>query len=287
MLNDALITPFASDFMQRALIVALLVGVLAPVVGTWVVLRRMANLGDAMGHGTLAGVGLAFALGVDVLIGALGAGVAMAVVLATLPRDARIGHEANVSIVGVALFAIGIIVVSHLRTGVELTHFLFGRILTVDTTDVVVNIVLTAGALTVVAVLFGDLRLATFDPVHASQVGVHVRRVDTVLLVLLAITIVISLKTVGTLMATALLVAPAATARLLTRDAARMTAAGAAIGVVTVVTGLLTAYHLDSAPGATIALVATSGYLLTTALVRFGHWRKSSTAAHHRRTAVA
>jgi ABC-type Mn2+/Zn2+ transport system permease subunit len=247
----------------------------------------MANLGDAMGHGTLAGVGVAFALGVDVLAGALGAGVVMAIVLAALPRDARIGHEANVSIVGVALFAVGIIVVSRLRTGVELTHFLFGRVLTVSTSDVVVNLVLTAVALTAVAALFGDLRLATFDPVHAAQVGVHVRRVDAALLVLLAVTIVISLKTVGTLMATALLVAPAATARLVTRDVARMTLVGAAIGVVTVVTGLLTAYHLDSAPGATIALVAASGYLVTTTSVRLRRWRTSRTTAHRRWPAVA
>jgi ABC-type Mn2+/Zn2+ transport system permease subunit len=286
-MNDLVIAPFSSGFMQRALIVALLVGVLAPVVGTWVVLRRMANLGDAMGHGALAGVGLAFALGVDVLIGALGAGVAMAIVLAALPRDRRIGHEANVSIVGVALFAVGIIVVSRLRTGVELTHFLFGRVLTVSTTDVIINLVLTVVALGVVAALFGDLRLATFDPVHAAQVGVHVRRVDAALLVLLAITIVISLKTVGTLMATALLVAPAATARLLTRDVARMTAVGAGIGIVTVVTGLLAAYHLDSAPGATIALVAASGFLVTTASVRLRRWRKSRRTAHRPRAAVA
>jgi manganese/iron transport system permease protein len=247
--------PFATDFMKRALAVAVLVGVLSPIVGTWIVLRRLAYLGDAMSHATLAGVGLAFAAGASVLLGALGAGIVMAGLLLVLSANRRLGQDAIIGVIETAMFSIGVIVIGRVDTGVELSHFLFGQVLTVTRGDVTASFVLTLVAVGVIVLLFGDLRMATFDPVHARQVGVRVGLVHGVLLLLLAITIVVSLRTVGTLMSVAMLVTPAATARLVTRSVATMTVVGAALGVLSAVTGLILQYHLDSPPGATIALV--------------------------------
>lgn len=250
--------PFQAEFMRRAFLAAIIIGVVAPVVGTWVVLRRMANLGDAMSHGTLSGVGLAYAAGADVVFGAIGAGVVIAVLLLVFSSNRRLGQETVIAVIGTAFFALGVVVISRLDTGVELTHFLFGRVLTVTWGDIWLNLALGTGAVLVVAVLFGELRLATFDHVQAEQVGVHVELVQSVLVLLLAVVVVVSLQAVGTVMAVTMLVTPAATARLVARTLRQMTLLGVAFGVTEGVAGLMLAYHLSSAPGATIGLVAAA-----------------------------
>ena len=252
--------PFQAEFMQRAFLAAIIIGVVAPVVGTWVVLRRMANLGDAMSHGTLAGVGIAYAAGVNVLLGAMGAGLVIALLLVAFSSNRRLGQETVITVLGTAFFALGVVVISRLDTGVELTHFLFGRVLTVQWNDIWLNLGLGAAAVLVVAMLFGELRLATFDHVQAEQVGVRVELVQGVLVVLLAIVVVISLRTVGTVMTVTLLVTPPATARLLAHNLRQMTLWGVAFGVGEAIVGLMLSYHLSAAPGATIGLVAAATF---------------------------
>jgi iron/zinc/copper transport system permease protein len=255
--------PFQAEFMRRAFLAAIVVGAVAPVVGTWVVLRRMANLGDAMSHGTLAGVGLAYAAGIDVLFGAMGAGLVIAALLLLFSSNRRLGQETLIAVFGTAFFALGVVVISRLDTGAELTHFLFGRLLTVGWSDLWLNIGLGGGAVLVVLALFGELRLSTFDHVQAEQVGVHVELVQGILVVLLAAVTVISLRTVGTVMSVTMLVTPAATARLFARTLARMTGWGVVFGVSEAVFGLILSYHLDAAPGATIGLVAAAVFAVT------------------------
>lgn len=269
--------PFQSGFMQRALVATVIIGVVAPVVGTWVVLRRMANLGDAMAHGTLAGVGLAYAAGVNVVVGALGSGVLLAALLLTFSSNRRLGQETVVTVLGTAFFAIGVVVISRLDTGVELTHFLFGRVLTVQWSDIWLNLALGGAAVVAVLLLFGELRLATFDHVQAEQVGVRVELVQGVLVVLLALVVVISLRAVGTVMSVTMLVTPAATARLIARNLRQMTLLGVAFGVGEGVAGLLLSYHLGAAPGATIGLVAVAVFAVV-----FGITLPRRMPHHHR-----
>ncbi len=259
-----LVDPFTSGFTQRAALTCVLIGVLAPTVGTWIVLRRLAYLGDAMSHATVGGVAVAFAIGgaSSIVVGALGAGVVMALLLALLSANRRIGQDAVIGVIESALFAIGVIIISRLETSRELTHVLFGDLLTVRWTDVWLNLGLTVGSVIVVALLFGDLRMSTFDPAHASQVGVRVQAVQVVLLLLLAITVVVSLRTVGTLMSVAMLVTPAATARLVTNDVRSMTFIGIAVGVISSLVGFVAAYHLDASPGAVIALTAALAFAI-------------------------
>ncbi|MFZ9481859.1 MAG: metal ABC transporter permease [Ilumatobacteraceae bacterium] len=251
-----LLDPFRAEFMQRALVATLVIGIVAPVVGTWVVLRRMANLGDAMAHGTLAGVGIAYAIGVDVLFGAVGAGLLLATLLVTFSGNRRLGQETVVTVLGTAFFGLGVVVISRLDTGVELTHFLFGRVLTVGWGDIWLNIALGGAAVATVLALFGELRLATFDHVQAEQVGVRVELVQAILVVLLAVVVVISLRAVGTVMSVTLLVTPAATARLFARSLRQMTTWAVLLGVTEGFVGLVSSYHLEAAPGATIGLTA-------------------------------
>ena len=260
--------PFQLQFMQRALLATLVIGVVAPAVGTWVVLRRMANLGDAMSHGTLAGVGIAYAAGVNVLLGALGAGIVLAALLLALSANRRLGSEALIAVLGTASFALGVVVISRLDTGVELTHFLFGRVLTVSWNDLALNAALGAGALAVIAVLFNELRIATFDHVHAEQVGVRVELVQAVLIVLLSVVVVVSLRAVGTIMSVTMLVTPPATARLFARTLRSMTWWAIAFGVSEGVVGLIVSYHLGrgAAPSATIALVSAAVFGLVFAI---------------------
>lgn len=250
--------PFQAEFMRRAFLATLIIGIVAPVVGTWIVLRRMANLGDAMSHGTLAGVGIAYAAGANVLFGAMAAGLVMAALLLVFSSNRRLGQETVIAVLGTAFFAIGVVVISRLDTGVELTHFLFGRLLTVEWSDIWLNLALGGGAVLVVLLLFGELRLATFDHVQAEQVGVRVELVQAVLVVLLAVVVVVSLRSVGTIMSVTMLVTPAATARLVARTLRQMTVLGIVFGISEGFVGLILSYHLSSAPGATIGLVSAT-----------------------------
>jgi ABC-type Mn2+/Zn2+ transport system permease subunit len=230
--------PYSFEFMQRALGAALLVGVLSPLVGTWVVLGRLSYLGDAMGHASLSGVAVAYLAGWSIVVGALGAGLVMAALMAVLARNPRLRSDAIIGIVEVALFAVGVIIISRADSiSVDLTHF-----------------------------LFGDLRAAAFDPLHAGLVGVRVSALRLVQFAALAIAVVVSLQSVGLLMSIAMLIVPAAAARLWSTTLLQMTLLACATGVTSAVVGLTLAYHLASAPGATIALTAVGILAVSAAL---------------------
>lgn len=270
-----LVEPYASGFMQRALLAALLVGVLAPMVGVWVVLRRLAYLGDAMSHSVLAGVAAAYLLGHSITVGALAAGALMAVLIGVLAAHPRLRPDAVIGVVETALFGLGVVLISR-RQGsiaVDLNHFLFGQITVVDEGDLVLNAALVVAGGGLLLWLGRDLLAATFDPGHAGLVGVRVGAVGHVLLVVLAAAIVVSLQTVGLLMSVAMLVTPAAAARLCTNRVTTMTAVAVAIGVTSAFVGLTASYHLASPPGATVALAAVAAFAVTavaTALGRAG-----------------
>jgi ABC-type Mn2+/Zn2+ transport system permease subunit len=253
---DWLIDPFRSEFMQYALAAALIVGVTAPAIGVWLVLRRLAYLGDALSHATIGGVGLAYLLGIPLLIGGLVAGTIMGLLMAVLERHRRLGGDAIVGTVETGLFAVGLIILSRNGTGVELSHFLFGQITTVTGSELAVDLFLGAAVLGALWFTRLDLKMATFDQRHGTSVGVNVSALRLMLMVTLTAAVVVSLSTVGVLMSIALLIIPPATARLLTERVSTMTAVAVADGVVVSVAGLIVSYHLGTPPGATIALVA-------------------------------
>jgi ABC-type Mn2+/Zn2+ transport system permease subunit len=258
-------TLFEGEYL-KALVGACIIGVVAPVVGTWIVLRRMANLGDTMSHGTLAGVGIAYAAGANVLLGALGSGVVIAVLLILFSANQRLGHEAIIAVMGSALFALGIIIISRIDTTQELEHILFGDVLQLTWGEIGFNLVIGSAAIGVVLLLFSELRLASFDHVQAEQVGVHVELVQAILVVLLAVVVVISLRTVGSIMSVSMLVTPAATARLVSPTLRRMTVVGVVLGVSEGVAGVALGQALDAPPGATISLLAAAVFAVAYAI---------------------
>jgi ABC-type Mn2+/Zn2+ transport system permease subunit len=255
-----LVEPYTTSFMQRALLAALLVGVAAPAVGVWIVLRRLAYLGDAMSHGLLAGVAVAFALGGSTTLGALAAAAVMALLIGVLTAHPRLREDAVIGVVGTGLFALGVVLVARRSgaLGVDLTHLLFGQITVVDEADLALNAALVVGVVAALWLLHRDLLAATFDPAHAALVGVPVGLLRHVLLLLLAAAIVVSLQTVGLLMSVAMLVTPAAAARLLAGRVATMTVVAVGIGVTSAWLGLTLSYHLAAPPGASVALVAAA-----------------------------
>lgn len=246
---------------------ALLVGVLSPLVGVWVVLGRLSYLGDAMGHASLSGVAVAYLAGWSIVIGALGAGLVMAALMTLLARHPRLRGDAIIGIVEVALFATGIVIISRADSiSVDLSHYLFGSITTVSNGDLTINGALTLIALAGVVVLFRDLRSAAFDPLHAGLVGVRVAALRLAQFAALAIAVVVSLQSVGLLMSIAMLIVPAAAARLWSTTLLRMTLLACAMGIGSAVVGLTLAFHLASAPGATIALTAVGVLAVSAAL---------------------
>lgn len=254
-----LLDPFQSQFSQRAALVCLMVGILSPVVGTWVSLRRLSYMGDAMAHSVLGGVALGFVVaGANaVLPGALIAAVVMAVLIHLLSQNRRIASDSVIAIVGSGMFALGVLILGRVDSRVSVTDFLFGQLLTVSWSDVWITLGLTVVALGFIGDRFADLTLATFDPDHATQVGVGVRRLDAAFLVVLAVTVVVCLSTVGTVLTVALLITPTSTARLMLDRVKGITLAAVAIGLTEVVIGFVVAYHTDNAPGPVITVLST------------------------------
>ncbi len=268
-MTSLLLDPYRSSFMQHAAVMAVVVGTLAPVVGVWVVLRRLAYLGDAMSHGTLVGVAGAYLTGVPVVLGALVSGVGLGGLVALLDRRRRVGQDSAIGVVGTLLFSLGVLLVAGSDgIGIDLGHFLFGQLVTVDGVDLLRNGALAAAAVAAVALSFSDLRDVSFDPLHAAQVGIPCRTLQIGLFTLVAVAVVVSLDTVGLLMTVSMLVTPASAARLWCDRVATMTVVAVGVGVSSALGGLTLAYHLATPPGPTIALVAAGWFLLATLLDR-------------------
>ncbi|MFT4034020.1 MAG: metal ABC transporter permease [Patulibacter sp.] len=250
-----LLDPYASAFMQRALLASLLVGIVVPVVGTWIVLQRLAYMGDAMAHASLGGVATAYVAGASITLGAVGAGIVMAGLMALLAANPRLKGDSIIGIVEVTLFAAGVLIISRSQAvAVDLSHYLFGSITTVTAHDLTINAILGCVVLAASVALWSDLRAMSFDRAGARLAGIRVGLLQTGLLGLLAITVVLALQTVGVLMNIALLIVPAATARLWARTTSQIALLGAAFGVFASVAGLTISYHASAPPGAAIAL---------------------------------
>ena len=275
----ALTDPFAQSFMQRALLASLAVGVVCSVLGCFVVLRSMAFLGDALAHAILPGVAIAYLLGASLLAGALVAAILVALGIAFFSRQGTIREDTAIGILFTAALALGVLLISTIRTySSDLTHILFGNVLGVSHGDLWLTLGLAVFVLATVLALYRRFVLSTFDPVHAHMVGARPETMRVVMLVLLAITIVVSLQTVGVGLVAALLVTPAATAFLLTSRLPYMMMVAAGLGVISSVAGLYLSYYLNVASGAAVVLVATGLFLVTFILsprrgVAWRRWR--------------
>ena len=258
------IDPFASNiFMRRALYAGLLVVLTTSVVGTWVVLRGMSFLGDALAHGVLPGIAVAFIIGVDTTIGAFVAALAMVWGINMIRNHSPLPEDTSIGVLFVGFLALAVAIMSSSSgsyTG-DLNRFLFGSITGVDTADLRRQAIAAAISLAGVTLFYRAFLVMTFDHAQAQVLGLRPRLAHGVLLVLLAISIIASFEAVGNLLVFAFLIAPPATAVLLVRRVPRIMVAAAAIGAVSAVVGLLCSYHYDTAAGATMALATVVVFL--------------------------
>ena len=259
-----LMDPFDSDVVQRALIAGVIVACLCAIVGTWVVLRGSAFLGDAMSHGVLPGVALASLIGGNIFIGAMAAALAMAYGVSAVSRASRLSADTSIGLLLVGMLAVGVIIVSHSQSyAVDLTGFLFGDVLAVRSGDIV--FLAMAFAVTAVTAVMGRRAFvaATFDPRKAATLGLRPTFAAAALTVLIALAIVASFRVVGTLLVFGLLIAPPAAAAIWANSIPQIMGAAAVIGAAAVGLGLLVSWYAGTAGGATIAAVAVAIFFIS------------------------
>jgi manganese/iron transport system permease protein len=255
--------PFQYEFMQRAFITALLVGVLCSAMGTYVVLRKLSFIGDGIAHASFAGIVIAYLRGADYYLGAGIVAVITALGIGFVHRKGRIALDTAIGVLFTGAFALGIFLMSRQRSySVDLQSFLFGDILSVSRNDVVTIVILSTIVASITALMYRALLYTSFDPVVAQASGINAPLVEYVLLVLLALTIIVSLQAVGIVLVAALLVTPAAAAYQLTARFASMMLLSVFLGALSSVGGLYLSYYLRSSSGATIVLFATILFFL-------------------------
>jgi manganese/iron transport system permease protein len=262
-LLELLIQPLRYPFMVRGLLASIMVGTLCAVVGTYVVLRGMAFLGDALAHAILPGVAIAYLLGTNMLWGALVMGLVTAVGIGYVSRRGQVKEDTAIGVIFAASLALGVAILSTMQNySVDLTHILFGDVLGVSTSDLWLTAGLGLLVLLVVVFLYKELLVISFDPILAATLRLPLSRLQYLLLILIALTIVVSLQTVGAALMVAMLVTPAATAYLLTRRLWHMMIVGAVVGVLSSVAGLYLSFYVNIASGAAVVLVCTALFIL-------------------------
>lgn len=265
---DWIATPMGYAFMVRGLLASLIVGTVCAVLGTFVVLRGMAFLGDALSHAILPGMAVGYLVGGGdrgpLFWWALGTGVATSLAIGAVTRRGQIREDAAIGVIFAGMFALGITIISTVRSySVDLTHFLFGDVLGVNGADLVRTGGFGALMLILVVLLFKEFTVMSFDPVLAATLRMPTTMLHYLLMAMLAVTIVISVQTVGVALMMAMLVTPAAAAYMLTRRLIPMILTAVGIGAFSAVAGLYISYYTNVVSGAAIVLVATAIFLLT------------------------
>ena len=254
---EPLIAPFRYSFMQTGLLAVVLIGVPAAVIGTYVVLRRMAFIGDALAHTVLPGLVVAYLVGWSLSGGAIVAGVITAVLIGWLARRQEVREDTAIGIVFTGMFALGILLISTVRSYRDFTHMLFGNILGVTVDDLRLMAVIAAVVLAALLLFHKELELASADPIYARVIGVPVDRLTLLLLILLAFCVVTGIQAVGVVLTSALLGTPAAAAALLTHRLVHMMALAVLFVVVAGVVGLYASFYFNVSSGAAIVLTCT------------------------------
>ena len=261
-LLDIVTVPMSYPFMQRAMVVAILVGAGCAVLSCFLVLKGWSLMGDAISHAILPGLVAAAALGVPLALGAFVAGLGSAIAIGYVKENSRVKEDTVMGIVFSGMFGLGLVLFTRVDTDQHLLHVLFGNLLGVTARDLVETAVVAGGTLLVVVLKRRDLLLYCFDPAHARAIGLPVRVLHYTLLVLLALTIVAALKAVGVILVVAMLVAPGAIAYLLSDSFERMLVIATGVAVGSSVTGTLLSFHIDGATGPCIVLVQAAVFMV-------------------------
>ena len=250
------------DFLQKALLTSIMVGVICGVIGCFIILRGMALMGDAISHAVLPGVAIAYALGINFFFGAVFTGVLTAIGIGFVSQNSRIKQDTSIGIMFTAAFALGVILITVLESSTDLYHILFGNVLAVRPSDMWITLGTGLIVLISVYVFYKELLVTSFDATMAEVYGLPVRLIHYFLMTLLTMVTVASLQTVGIVLVVAMLITPAATAYLLTDRLSVMVFLSAAIGASASVIGLYFSFTYNLASGATIVLAATALFFI-------------------------
>ncbi|MFN8443428.1 MAG: metal ABC transporter permease [Caldilineaceae bacterium] len=257
-----LLEPLHYSFMLTSLLAATLVGIACATVGVYVVLRRMAFIGDALAHTTLPGLVVAYLNGWNLYGGAIVAGMLTALGIGWLSRRREMREDTAIGILFTGMFALGILLISNVRSFRDFSHILFGNILGVTNFELVTIALITALVVTILLLFHKELELTSFDPTYAEVIGLNAGLVRYGLLILLSLIVVAGIQAVGVVLTSALLVTPAAAASLLTNRLSRMMAIATAIAVFSGFVGLYTSYYYSVSSGAAIVLTCTFCFAL-------------------------
>ena len=260
----SLADPLSLAFMQRALLVAVAVGILCAVVGSYLLVQSLALLGDAISHSLLPGLAIAYMLGLNLFVGAFVAGLLSALLIQWIRSASPLKPDAAMGIVFSAFFALGILLITLIqrRARIDLNHFLFGNLLGVNAVDVLTVVGITLLVLGLVALFFKELTFYSFDPLGAKAAGLPTERLGWGLMVLTSLTLVASMKAVGVLLVLAMLITPAATAYLVVPRLHQVMLLGSLFGVSASLLGMYASYYLNVASGPAIVLVASAWFSL-------------------------
>ena len=259
---DFFAVPLSYGFMQRALAAAVLIGAVCSVLSCYLVLKGWSLMGDAISHAALPGIVIAFVLGLPLAVGAFAAGLTCALLTGYLKENSRVKEDTVMGIVFSGMFGFGLVLFTKVETDQHLNHILFGNMLGITGRDLIEVAIIAGGTLLIVLARRRDLLLYCFDPQHARAIGLPLSVIHYALLVILALTIVASLKAVGIILVVAMLVAPGAIAYILSDRFERMLVIAAAVAIGSSVVGTLVSFHIDGATGPCIVLIQAFVFLL-------------------------
>jgi len=260
---DFLLDPWTYEFMRNAIVIALLVGILCPVVGTYLIVQRMALYGDVIAHAVLPGLSLSFFLGIDIAIGAFISGILGAGTISWIRSQSRVKVDAAMALTFSSFFSIGIILISVLKNNIDLDSFLFGDVLGTTITDIYRTASVTAIILAVVWLFYKELLFYTFDRTGAESVGLPVNAIHLGFMSAITMTVIASMQAVGVILVISLLVGPALTAYLLVKELHQMMIVGAIIGAISSLSGVYISFYLKNIPsGPAIVIVSSSLFVL-------------------------
>ena len=266
LLETWLLSPFVHEFMQRGLVVAVLVGTVCAVLSCFLVLKGWSLMGDAVSHAVLPGIVLAHIVSLPLAIGAFAAGLGCALGIGYIKENSRVKEDTVMGIVFSGMFALGLVLFVKVDSDQHLLHILFGNMLGVRWSDIAETALIAVPTIAIMLAKRRDFLLHAFDPAHARAIGLNVRLLHFGLLALLALTIVAALKAVGIILVVAMLIAPGAIGYLLTRQFDRMLLVAVAVAVTSSVLGTILSFHLDAATGPCIVVVQAGFFLAALAL---------------------
>lgn len=261
MLN-LLVEPLGYEFMRNAIAISVLVGILCPVVGSYLIVQRMALLGDVIAHCVLPGLSISFFLGVDILIGAFGSGILGAFLIAWIRSQTRVKVDAAMALTFSTFFALGVTLITVLKNKLDLDSFLFGDVLGVTPHDIQRTFVIAVLILLVVKLFYKELLFYTFDKTGAQAVGLPINTIYFGFMAAITLTIIASMQAVGVILVISLLVGPALTAYLLVKELHQMMIVGAILGAIASISGVYLSYYRNLPSGPAIVLVSSSLFLL-------------------------